>query len=233
MRKALIPMLVSLALCGAAATAMVISSANAQPGTHNPMMLAAPGGLQLAANDTPSTPPERGRRGQAPGDIAARMKQVCQDQVARESGRLAYLETSLDLTASQQPLFQRWKEAQLGVARRQADQCDQRPLPQRQAAQAPQGQSAQNQTPQTRAVRPSPADRMAREEDRLKQRLADIQAERPSLEAFYNGLSPEQKMTFMRSEMRGRGSMMRRTRFADAMGPRGMMGRPPGPPLQR
>ena len=34
MRKALVPMLVSLALCGAATTAMVISSANAQPGAR-------------------------------------------------------------------------------------------------------------------------------------------------------------------------------------------------------
>jgi hypothetical protein len=154
---------------------------------------------------------------------------MCQDQLARQSGQLAYLETKLDLTAAQQPLFQRWKEARLGIARHHADQCAQRPERQ---AQASRGQ------PNTAG----PADRLAREEDRLKQRLADIEAERPALEAFTNALSPEQKMELMRGEMPG-GMMMRRSRFAQAMGPgmmgqepmgQGMMDRPPGaPPPER
>jgi hypothetical protein len=82
---------------------------------------------------------------------------------------------------------------------------------------------------------------MTREENFLKQRLADLETERPALEAFYNALSPVQKMEVVRAGMRGpEGGMRRRHMFADARGPRGgmgqnqtgegPMGRPPGPP---
>jgi hypothetical protein len=71
---------------------------------------------------------------------------------------------------------------------------------------------------------------MAREEDQLKARLADVEAERPALEAFYNSLSPTQKTELARSEDRGRGGM-RGSRFASAMGPgsmeRGPLGQGP------
>jgi hypothetical protein len=224
MRKALIPMLASLALCGAATTALVISTAHAQPSPHKPVM--------LAQADT-SPPARRGFNRPAPADMADRMKQMCQDQVARETGRLAYLETRLDLTSSEQPLFQRWKDATLGVAHRHADQCNQQVsqrLAQRQAAQAPQGQSSQ--APRNARSAANPTDRMAREEDRLKQRLADIEAVRPALDAFTNALSPTQKTELARANRGGtRNAMMRRSRFAGAFGqrgPRGPMGGPPG-----
>jgi hypothetical protein len=69
---------------------------------------------------------------------------------------------------------------------------------------------------------------MAREEDRLKQRLADIETERPALDALYNTLSPEQRMELIRA---GRPDAMGpRHMFADARGPRGRMGPPPGEP---
>jgi hypothetical protein len=111
---------------------------------------------------------------------------------------------------------------------------------QRQNSQASQTQNNQSgNQPRANARgadRPNPAQRMAQEEDRLKQRLADIDSERPSLEAFYNVLSPDQKMTFERAGMRGQDGMMRGRRFAfaDPRGPRGPMGgpmnRPPLPP---
>ena len=72
MRKALIPMLASLVLCGAATTALVISSARAQPSPHNPLMVTAPG-VQLAANDS-APPPPRGMRDRDPAEMATRMK---------------------------------------------------------------------------------------------------------------------------------------------------------------
>jgi hypothetical protein len=219
MRKALVPMFAALALCGAATTALVMSAAHAQPSPHKPMM--------VAQADT-APPARRGLGRPAPGYIAARMKQMCQDQVARETGRLAYLETRLDLTASEQPLFQRWKDAVLGVARRHVDQCNQQ-VTQRQAERQPQGQAT---PPQNRPAPPSLTDRMAQEEDRLKQRLADIQAERPALEAFTNALSPTQKMELARADRGGPRSMMRRFRFASAMGPRGGMGPMGGMPGQ-
>ena len=135
MHKALVPMLASLALCGAATTAMVMSTAHAQPSPHKPVM--------MAQSDT-APPARRGFTRPAPADMAARMKQMCDDQVARETGRLAYLETRLDLTSSEQPLFQRWKDAVLGVSRRHTDQCNQQVsqrLAQRQAAQTQPGQA--------------------------------------------------------------------------------------------
>ena len=238
MRKALLPMLVSLALCGAATTAMVMSSANAAPEPHKPLMVAAADapGLQLAANDEP--PGRRDLRQRTPGDFAARMKQMCNDGYARQTARLAYLETSLQLTAAERPLFARWKDAKLSIAHRQADSCAQR-TSQRGARPDRQQRNAQGQTDrQTDRVRPSPADRMAREEDRLKERLADMQTERPALEAFYNALSPAQKTQLARAAMegRGRGDRMRHHMFADAGGPHGRMEngrmgeRPMGPP---
>jgi len=234
MRKALLPMLVSLALCGAATTAMVMSSANAAPQPHRPLMVAAADapGLQLAAND--ETPGPRDLRRRTPEDFAARMKQMCNDGYARQTARLAYLETSLQLTAAERPLFARWKDAKLTIAHRQADSCAQR-TSQRGARADRQQPGAQGQTDR---MRPSPADRMAREEDRLKERLADMQTERPALEAFYNALSPAQKTQLARAGMegRGRGDRMRHHMFADAGGPHGRMEngrmgeRPMGPP---
>lgn len=214
MRKALLPMLVCLALCGAATTAMVMSSARAEPGPHKPLMVAvnANPDLQLAANDAPDNAPPRNLRRRSPDDIAARMKQMCNDGYARQAAQLTYLETSLQLTAVEQPLFQRWKNAKLTVAHRDAENCAQRPLPQ----------------PSAKADRqaPNPGTMMARQEERLKQRLADIETERPALEAFYNVLSPAQKTELVRASMRDRmggGGMMRHRMFADAMGPRGPM----------
>jgi hypothetical protein len=230
-------MLVSLALCGAATTAMVMSSAHAAPEPHKPLMVAAADGpgLQLVANDTSpdGPPPPRDLRQRAnPADFAARMKQMCNDGYARQTAQLAYLETSLQLTPAERPLFARWKDAKLDIAHRHAADCTQHAGERgvRRDAQ----RNAQSRTDRTR---PGPAERMTREEDRLKQRLADLQTERPALEAFYNALSPAQKMQLARDgrEARGRDDMMRRHHmFADARGPRGNMGPmgegPMGPP---
>ena len=234
MRKALVPMLVSLALCGAATTAMVISTARAQPGPRAPVMVAAntSSGLQFAQNDAPPDgPPPRDLRRRDSGDIADRMKQMCQDRYARETGELTYLQTRLQLTPAQQSTFQRWSQAKLGIARRHADDCAQQPMPTRDRGQA--------------RTMPAPADMLGRQEDRLKQRVADIEAERPALEALYNALSPQQRIELARA---GRpdnmGShRMGPGRFADARGPRGPMGGPmnrapygpdaPPPPSER
>jgi len=205
MRKTLLPMLVSLALCGAATTALVISSAHAQPEAHNPMMVPGP---QLAQNEAPPNGPSaRDLRRRDTGDIAARMKQMCQDAYAHEAGDLTYLQTRLQLTASQQSAFQRWQQAKLGIAKRQADACASRPVSDRRA----QGQM------------PSPGEMLGRQEERLKQRVADIEAERPALDALYNALSPQQRTELLRAGRQNRGDM-RRHMFADARPPRGPMG---------
>ena len=173
MPKALLPVLATLALCGGAAVA-VIATAHAQPEAKRPMLVAA---------NTP-TPENRPagtfrRAMPAPGEIAAHLKQMCEDGYAREAGALAYLDAKLELTAAQKPAFERWKQARLDIAKRRADTCATMERP--------------------RAERPGMVERMAMREEMLKRQLADIATERPALEAFYKTLSPEQQREFTRA----------------------------------
>jgi len=223
MRKALVPMLASLALCGAATTALIVTTAHAQPEGKKPMMVAlVTPGMTAAPAQEGGPPPAMGRgmHMPTPAQMAAHFKQMCQDRYAREAGELAYTEAKLALTPAQQPLFAHWKEVKLDVAKRRADACA-------------------SHTRQADAKMPTLIDRMARREDMLKRRLADLDAERPALEAFYNALSAEQKREFGSGQDRGHrrfaGGMMGRGMMGHGiMGPgmmhRGPMGMPPGPP---
>jgi len=198
MRKALIPTLVSLALCGAATATLVATNARAQTGPRKPVMVAlvAPGtmlaqdaSLQTNNRDMPS-----------PAEMTAQFKQMCEDRYAREAGRMAYLEARLNLTASEQPLFARWKTVKLDIAKRDAADC---------------GQHATR--PDRRMS--TPVERMSREQGMLKKRLADLDAERPVLASLYEALTPKQREAFSpdgRRMMAG-GMMNRRM-----MGPRAM-----------
>jgi len=194
MRKALIPMLASLALCGAATAALVATNARAAPtNTRKPVMVAliAPG-AQLAQNG-PVAPGAREMR--MPADLAAEMKRMCDDRFAREAGRMAYLEARLKLTPAQQPLFARWKEVSLDIAKRHGAACSQR--------------LAGRDYKERNIV-----ERMGREEDMLKRRIADLDAERPVLSALYNALSAEQREALSPGRRMGAsGMMMDRERF--------------------
>ena len=216
MRKALIPMLASLALCGAATAALVATNARAQTNPRKPVMVALVGPGTMMAQNTP--PPGGGRdmRGMhmpSPADMAARRKQMCEDRYAREVGRMAYLETRLDLSQTEQPLFASWKEAKLGIAKRHSDDCGQRMTQQRDRGTF------------------SLVDRMGREEDMLKRRVADLDAERPALAALYAALTPAQREALSPHHhgMMGRGMMAH-----DMMrqGPMEMGDHPPPPPPQ-
>jgi Spy/CpxP family protein refolding chaperone len=131
---------------------------------------------------------------------------------------MAFLEAKLSLTANQQPLFDRWKQVSLDVARQRQGDCA----------------SGEGHKP---GQRPNVVEGLNVEEARLKQRLANIDAEKPSLSAFYNSLTPEQKQEFTRTamhRMEGRMHMMMgmmggtRPGMGGRMG-RGPMGGPPGP----
>lgn len=214
MRKALLPMFASLLVCGAATAALVMSSAHAQTTQRKPVMVAAlvSPAMQMAAA-TPADPPPPPRPMPSRAEIAAHFKQMCQDRYAWAAGRLAFLEVKLTLTPAQEPLFQRWREVQLGIAKHRADDCAARPLPDRTAGR--------------KAARPSPVERLTRQEDRLKQRIADLDAERPALEALYGSLSPAQKEVLDQAHRHPMLRAMARHRFF-AGGP-GMDHRPPGP----
>jgi len=203
MRKSFLILPIALVL-GVAGTALV--SAQPNPGANN----AGPA-RELPRMQRPALNPEQ---------LAQRRDQLCKDMTARVAGRLAYLETRLELTQAQRGAFNKWRDVRLAAASQRAQTCATTP--------ARQGRGAGN----AQAQRPSPVERMARQEQMLRQRLATITAERPALEALYNSLTPEQRQKFTpangprngmgRGEGRARMGMAMRERMGD--GPRGPMG---------
>jgi len=178
MRKALLPMIGVLLLCGAATIALVATNARAAQDGRKPMMIAlmAP---DMARRTTAAPPPESGSPRGAMREGGR--EQICRDVYAGKAGELAFLEAKLSLDARQAPLFARWKQASLEIAKQNEGDCA---------------------GPRRDLRRPSAVDRMTLEEDLLKKRLADIQAERPSLTALYNALTPAQKEEFSHSDAR-------------------------------
>jgi hypothetical protein len=214
MRKALLPMFASLALCGAATAALVATNARAQTSVRKPVMvsLVTPG--TMLAQNSPASPDGRemhDMRMPSPADMAAHMKRMCEDHYARQVGEMAYLETRLKLTSAEQPLFARWKDVKLDIAKRRSADCGQR-------------------VAQTDRKERSLVDRMGREEDMLKKRVADLDAERPVLTALYNGLTPDQRETLAPRHHMMAGGRMDRGRFGRP--PMEMGDHPPPPPPQ-
>jgi hypothetical protein len=195
MRKALLPLVASLALCGTATAALIATNAHADQTVRRPVMIA-----QAGPSDTP-TRAEAGPRDMQDGmrEDGAHRAEMCKEMYAGKVGELAFLEAKLSLSANQAPLFARWKEASLDIAKRRETDC-----------------SSDDRSANLRGQRPSVVARLTLEEDLLKRRLADIQAERPALAAFYDSLTPAQKEEFGHGGMRRMaGHMMM-----------GMMGRP-------
>lgn len=183
MRKALLPMIASLALCGAATAALIATNARAEQGGRKPVMLALVGQGALSGADTTARAPEDGPAPDMVKDDGIHRAQFCKDMYARKAGEMAFLEAKLTLNASQQPLFDHWKQASLDIAK------------------AHEGDCTGHETAHKPGQRPSMLDQMSLEEAMLKKRLADIDAEKPSLTAFYNSLSSQQKQEFGRADM--------------------------------
>lgn len=235
MRRALLPMVASLALCGAATIALIATNARAeQQSSRKPVMIAL---VTPASGHTTAAPPADA--GASP-DIrdgvlrdGTRREQICRDLYAGKVGELAFLEAKLSLDAKQAPLFARWKQASLDIAKQHEADC---------AAKTARRAGLRGQ-------RPSVVDRLAQEEELLKRRLSDIQAERPALAAFYGALTPAQKEEFQRNDMhrmagrmhmmlgmmeRPHGNMgfMRQHPMGGSNGPMGVPPEPPPPPAQ-
>jgi len=220
MRKALFPMIASLALCGAATAALVATNARAEQGGRKPAMIALVTPDKGGAMAAP-----RAEGGPAPDmqDAMAGREQVCKFLYARKAGELAFLEAKLSLSTNQAPLFARWKQASLDVAKQHENDC-----------------TARKRPAEARGKRLSVVDRLALEEELLKRRLSDIEAERPALSALYSALTPAQKQEFAQDELRGMtgrmhmmlGMMDRPGMGSMVRGPmgRGPMGGPPEPP---
>ena len=221
MRKTLLPMIASLALCGAATAALIATNARAeQQSAPKPMMIAL---TTPARHDNAAPPAEDGQQ----TNMIYRMTpeagpgRICKDIYARKAGELAFLEAKLSLDAKQAPLFARWKQASLDIARQHESDC------------------AGKARTSLLGPRAGVLDRMTLEEDQLKRRLSDIQAERPTLTALYTSLTPAQKEEFGRGGMHGGRfhmmlGMMDRPHPGMGMmrqGPmNGPMGGPPEPP---
>jgi hypothetical protein len=129
------------------------------------------------------TPPDRGGRLRGRGEL-------CENLYAAKAGAIAFLEAKLQLNAGQQPLFARWKEISLDLAKRHEGDCGVR------IARLRAGQP------------PDLMEQLGREEEMLKSRLADIQAERPTLNALYASLTATQKDEFARAARRGMGARL-------------------------
>lgn len=175
MRKALIPMVASLILCGAGTAALIASDERAQANPRKPMMVALLGDF-LVAQNLPDTPPPPGKGMSA--DFTPNPRQMCDDQYAGEVGRMAYLEARLHLNDREQPLFARWKNVRLDIARRRAADCN----------------THVTLHDQDHA---DPVAHMRTEETMLRQRLTDLDTERPVFAALYAALAPDQRQTLM------------------------------------
>jgi hypothetical protein len=228
MRKALMPLVASLALAGGMTGLLIATNAQAQQAVagllttpaqaKKPMLLAMNQQDQLGADDTAAPPSEGGPDMMA--ERGARRAQMCQDMYAHKVGELAFLETKLSLTPAQTPLFARWKQVSLDTARSHSQTCADRPM--RKAGE-----------------RPTILDRLSREETMLKSRLSDIQAERPALSALYAALTPQQQEEFGHGGMGRMGRMGPPRMMGGMMDHHGPMGRgpdgvppPPPPPAQ-
>jgi hypothetical protein len=207
--KRLVPMVASLALCAAGIAALHAGIASADT-PHRPAVVAMltprlplPPAAAPAVDGGKPLPERR----PSTAEMASLHEQMCQNDYAHEVGQMAYLEARLELGAAQRPLFNRWKTVRLDIARRDLAYCSTTTLP------AP------------TAGRPTPAEAMAREEEALKRRLADLADERPVLNALYNSLNAGQREALIHPDNFSMGArMMGRHRMAggiraDAPGP--------------
>ncbi len=136
-------------------------------------------------------------------DMAQHHAQMCDGMYAHAVGRLASLEVELKLTSAQKPLFDKWKAVRLDRAKAHSEKCAKMDLPRH-------GKDI------------SIMEGFKFETAMLEARLADLKAEKPTLEALVNSLTPDQQKTFKhaaleamhhRMGMMEHGGMMRHQRF--------------------
>ncbi|HEV2097353.1 MAG TPA: Spy/CpxP family protein refolding chaperone [Stellaceae bacterium] len=98
-------------------------------------------------------------------------QQWCIDRLARRAARRAYIETKLDLTAEQRPLWDKLQTIAQGETQKERALCQQlKP-----------GQ-------QTTIL-----DRVSRAQEFLSARLDALQSAKPALQALYQALTPDQR----------------------------------------
>jgi hypothetical protein len=98
---------------------------------------------------------------------------ACKERFAHEAGFLAYLGAKLDLTAPLQPLWDTYHQAMLDAAGKQRQTCLENVM--------------------ALGSHLTALERRDRGQKILQARLDGLQSSRPSLEALYQSLSPEQQ----------------------------------------
>ena len=116
-------------------------------------------------------------------------KDMCTEQVARRIGNRAYLKARLDLKPEQMTLWNNFEKAADEASAKDKARCASLP--------------AEIKTP------PSYMERMTMREEMMKARLAALEAVKPSLQALYTALTPEQKAIFDKPMRMGMGGMHR------------------------
>jgi hypothetical protein len=141
--------------------------------------------LELAQTTPPAAPPPAAGGQERRERAAFNPKAFCLDRVAHRAGARAYLKVRLELKPEQMTAWNAFAKAADDADVKETTRC--------------------NALPTDMKERPNFVDRLGREEDAMKARIERIEAVKPTLLAFYNTLSPEQKVVLDR--------------------PRGMMGR--------
>jgi len=131
---------------------------------------------------------------------AAHHAEHCTNIYAGAVGKLAALEVKLTLTASQKPLYARWQKVMLENAKKHADKCTAMTPP---------------------ADKPSIMEGFDRRTAMMEDRLAALKAEKPSLQALVESLSPEQQKIFARAAAHAMHDRMGKMGRHDGMGPHG------------
>ena len=181
--------LVAIALAAAAATAVPILARSADdPGTSDTLYAqAAP-----AMGDQTGDEGDRGDRGPGRWPMMRRMmmhrmmmrrdpQEWCLDRLAHRAARYAYIGVKLNLTAEQQPLWDKVQSAAQTEEQQERQLC---------AALKP-------------GAEPTVLERMDRMQQLLQARLNGLQAGKPAVQALYQALTPEQQAILNRPFDRG------------------------------
>ena len=172
-----VPATAVVALVAAAGLAWMSPASALDSGPDDP--------LELAQATPPAAPPPAAG-GQDRRDRAAfNPRSFCLDQIARRAGNRTYIKTRLELKPEQITAWNAFAKASDDADVKDTARC--------------------NALPTDMKERPNYVDRLTMEENVMKARVERIEAVKPTLLAFYNTLSPEQKVVLDR--------------------PRGMMGR--------
>ena len=175
-----VPATAVFSLVAAAGLAWMSPAAALDSGSDDP--------LEMAQATPPAAPPPAAGGQERRERAAFNPKAFCLDRVAHRAGARAYLKVRLELTPEQMTAWNAFAKAADDTDVKETTRC--------------------NALPTDMKERPNFVDRLGREEDAMKARIERIEAVKPTLLAFYNTLSPEQKVVLDRP--RPMGGMMGR-----------------------